>query len=267
MNDPVNLVDIGGRCSSYVPFFGVSIIDQLYAIQNFDWNYQMVLNSMMNSMMSGGINGEQAAATLGGYANTCIPYYYDNYESWYVSSSGGGGNASGGSGNSGKTVITISQDRINTAITLTTKTNCLKFLNDVIDNLTKNVPSLAPVITLTNLQQGIQYATYVNGTTSAVMVPGTNQTVAQYLESRQNTFATVITGIPNTVFINSPLTSYGNISSVLIHEAFHLAVTSPSGEWIGGLSVTDAQLAVAAGIKNSTNPSVDFQNKISDKCK
>jgi len=78
----VNLVDRGGRCSSNVPFYDA------YGWMGgmFDWNYQMVLNSMMNSMMSGGINGEQAVSTLSGYENMCVPIY----ESQYPIPSGGG---------------------------------------------------------------------------------------------------------------------------------------------------------------------------------
>jgi len=101
MNDPVNLVDRGGRCSSNVPFYDA------YGWMGgmFDWNYQMVLNSMMNSMMSGGINGEQAVSTLGGYANACIPVYEAQYP---IPSGGGGGSGTTGSaanviGNTGST--------------------------------------------------------------------------------------------------------------------------------------------------------------------
>jgi len=95
----VNLVDRGGRCSSNVPFYDA------YGWMGgmFDWNYQMVLNSMMNSMMSGGINGEQAVSTLSGYENMCVPIY----EAQYPISGGGSATSTGGS-NSGSTTTSFS---------------------------------------------------------------------------------------------------------------------------------------------------------------
>jgi len=267
----VNLVDKGGKCSSYPPaFFGTMWFDW-----SFDLNYMFFYESLMNS----GYNSEEAQAMLSGYGDMCGGYYYElmeyygypydyEYYLYYGGGSGNGGGggeyASGGGGNSGNTVITITQERINSAINLTFKQACLNFLNNVITNLADNVPSLASIMNISNLRQGIQYATYINGTTSTDVLSN-GQTVKQYLASKPDILAFVNQGSPNNVYINSSLTSYSNKDSVLIHESFHLAI-SFSG-WEGGLGVTDAQLAVAAGITNSTNPSLDFQNKISNNCK
>ena len=105
MNDPVNLVDIGGRCSSYVPFYDA------YGWMGgmFDWNYQFFYNSLMNSG-----NSEAAMALSGNFMNMCGAYYEAtnggaNPCQWYGNcgvGGGGGGNTSYGVVGGGETTST-----------------------------------------------------------------------------------------------------------------------------------------------------------------
>ena len=106
MNDPVNLVDGGGKCSSFVPFYDA------YGWMNgmFDWNYQFFYNSLMNSG-----NSEAAMALAGNYMNMCGAYYEATNGGYgYPSGGGGGGGGSSSGGGGGSSSGGISSGGVNT---------------------------------------------------------------------------------------------------------------------------------------------------------
>ena len=116
MGDPVNLVDMGGKCSSYVPFYDA------YGWMGgmFDWNYQFIYNSLM---MGG--NSEAAMSLAGNYMNMCGAYYEitnggANPNLYY--GVGGGGysvnQSGGGGGGAGRSQPQTGADSFQYAVTI-----------------------------------------------------------------------------------------------------------------------------------------------------